>query len=238
MNTLEPVPDNQGALYKSSGFLGERANRYERALSRLDELSDTLGVSDVVDVVGVLADIKPTAIVDDTADMEQVIDELGLYACVYYDDMNSSLLVSKSETSYQELARTLTESGGESRMRNIGRLLGYPRTATDYFIARGETLDGTFEQQLPLILPRELVGTPLGELHPFVYSPDHWREEVESYTVPLAAAVSSMTPLTYDTLCMKAEITNMAFFGAGVLRLSEVSQELPGGYKMRVKYVG
>lgn len=159
--------------------------------------------SDVIDLVGVVAGVKPAAIIQPytIGDIEAVAKDLHI-SCRVIDEI-SEFAVSRYPELSNELARmyTATQNGGrltESAHRAIGELLGYPKTATDYFIARADTLDTSDE--LPMVVPRPFIDTVDGYFHSFVLSPDHYKEEVEAYCRPLQAATKEWMPDTYKYL--------------------------------------
>lgn len=161
----------------------------EVALAELDALGEKLGrlvARDVIDVIGVVAGIKPAAIVggDTTAVSTPLLDRLGVKTAT------STAAEQLIYVSYrQELALDLAAAheralaGDLEAHRQVGELLGYPETAIVYFLKRWESLDT--DQPLPQHRPEEVEGTVSRRFQAFILSPDHYEEEVASYCQPL-----------------------------------------------------
>lgn len=150
---------------------------------------------DVRDVVGVIAGIKPTALISEVnAETGQLLATLGLWQC---DKGGAELCVSRDLALADELGvqfrnvREGTPTQVEQTERAIGSLLGYPGTSTDYYIKYRS------DEQLPIIIPVVAEGTALWGFDQFIVSPEHWRDELASYAVPLATATAELAPRTY-----------------------------------------
>jgi hypothetical protein len=179
----------------------ERRTDYEIALDKLDRLSGSINPADIIDTVGVLADIKPASIIDYSPDLLDVLDKLGLSYCELgrCPEAIDDLTLSKDPRISVELATILTdEEASDDKFRRIGTLLGYPESAIEYFIRRSTSIDKDDpDEELPAIIPKAFDGTVHDEFCQFILSPEHWREEVEAYALPLEAAVRDMAPKTF-----------------------------------------
>ena len=152
-------------------------------------------VSDLVDIVGVLADIKPAALIDRESVPVSLITQLGLaYATTV--SLNHLLYVSRSESSARRLAALHAEVFGQKlsprKERAIGKLLGYPKTATEYFIKRWSTVGAPDE--LPMVCVVDTEHTASSYYQQLILSPDNWKEELAAYSEPLEATVRALTP--------------------------------------------
>lgn len=156
---------------------------------------------DMLDIVGVVAGIKPSAFLNmDGPDAEKIMTKLGL---AWHQTIGGGMAISRFDTLADALAARFEHlwdgiGDRDTMHREIGKLLGYPATATEYFIKRSATIDNPIDEQLPMILPEELEGTVRGSFHQFVLSPEAWRDELESHVVPIEAAVKELAPLTYE----------------------------------------
>ena len=157
--------------------------------------------NEVSDLIGVLYGIKPTAYLDlapfrnDQDNIHRTIGRLGVSVVPFTSSHESELAV----VSYDiELARdavaalcsrlTQYEEGVE---RRLGRLFGYPATATDYYILRRATLGTDHE------LPGHSVTGTAQHFAQFTLSPGKLDEEMREYAYPLKRAVKKATPETY-----------------------------------------
>lgn len=173
----------------------------ELPIYELDMLPKSEYTATIIEIVGVLSDIKPVTIIEETDQrVVGLLQGLGLK----WDSVTGDNLViaSKDERSLGEMKYWVDgpEAGSDKGHQEIGKLLGYPETATDYFIKRLPTMDLEPTEQLPMILPVSLEGTVSGLLHHFVLSPDNWQQEIDNYIVPLERAVHDYTPRTYHAL--------------------------------------
>jgi len=172
----------------------------QAGLSKVDSKPATSArASAISEMVGVLVGLKPAALMrDDYIDLED-IEAVGLS----YESMDDSghYAVSKDEAISEDLRDVFQLSRDEDGQlttnghRQIGKLLGYPETATDYFLKRMDTYDTP--EELPLVRSRSLQGTPGDFLHQFILSADNSQEEIQNYVMPLVAAVKELTPNTY-----------------------------------------
>jgi hypothetical protein len=176
----------------------EYGSEYELAMDRLDWFYDGIRLGDTVDIVGVLADVKPASVVSYNPELLDVLWKLDLSTCPfgYEPGLVERMTVSKDQHLAEELADLFVNNyDGEDRNREIGTLLGYPASATEYFVKRRLTLEK--DSELPMVIPADLTGTVRKEFCQFNLSPENWREEVEKYAVPLEEAVRNLTPETY-----------------------------------------
>ena len=177
------------------------------AFAELDTLSERLGkrvARDVSDVVGVICDIKPAAIIggDNTYISKDFLKTIGLESTD--SSVKDILYVSKDMKVARRLAR-LHEKSWEDPMesleehREIGELLGYPDSAIDYYLKRLKTLDS--DNPLPQCRPPEVEGTVSRRFQRFILSPDNYELEVRGYCIPLEEATRLYAPKTYAAIC-------------------------------------
>ena len=169
-----------------------------------DAVKDELLRSEIMDIVGVVAGVKPSAIINHTDHLAHSLSDLNLTHHELLDiSGGSSMTISRSEPLAKELAGKFQElwsphySNNDEIHRSIGKMLGYPKTSTDYFLERSPTVGGPFDDQLPVIRPIELENVARSHFCQLILSPDHWREELESYAVPLETATRELAPKSY-----------------------------------------
>lgn len=172
------------------------------ALTRLDKraLKDTNIMIDMPDITGVLANVKPSAYIYSSKEMEQFAGTMGLVYCQSTSPEYAT--ISRSDELANELVKTfesvcVSSKEVAEKNRKIGKLLGYPETATAYFVERMESMQNSFSDELPYVMPEGLEGTIHREFVRLNLSPDHWREELEEYVLPLETSVYELAPLTY-----------------------------------------
>lgn len=164
---------------------------------------------DTVDVVGVLRGIKPGSLIEDANNMEDYVRKLGL-SCEKIEGKGMMTIAWNDELA-KYLADDLSASWGEilnetpEGNRKIGKLLGYPETATEYYIDRLASFEDPSREDLPMILPEEFDGTVREYFHQFVLSPDNWREETENYIIPLEEATRELAPRSYKQIEQEVE---------------------------------
>lgn len=168
-------------------------------LASLDSATtDSVEAAELMDIAGVLGGVKPAALLHgDIVDRESVV-RLGLKTMGAY---NGCFVASFDE----ELSATFVSVFNDQRTpegeltddahRNIGAMLGYPETSTEYFIARAKSFDGP--DQLPMVMPRSIRNTPTENVHQLILSPDNYKEELESYVLPLEKAMQEFAPHSY-----------------------------------------
>ncbi|MDB5180895.1 MAG: hypothetical protein JWO54_657 [Candidatus Saccharibacteria bacterium] len=195
------------------------ADRIEKATTQVPLLNaeqkealhliDTVPVSinrgrAVMELVGVVAGIKSAADLEREDFDIELIDALGLAYDLYSDKY---FTVSWDKKLSQELSSLFLQRQPkdikESTERRIGKLLGYPETATEYYIRRMKTINTP--NKLPSVKPRSLKGTVTDLFHMFVLSPDHTQQEIDTYVKPLEAAVKALTPNAYGLLVEEVE---------------------------------
>ena len=161
----------------------------------------------MIDTVGVVADIKPAALLEgDHATVEALAHIEGIYSVALdYPDATGKVIskdpdLAKHLQSLLVDSRILCDEGyiPDDQHREIGRILGYPRTATDYFIERAK------HRRTHRRYPNEawLEAVPLFHRHiaGFIFSPNHYPEEIEEYSAKLAEALRAYAPNTYRSL--------------------------------------
>jgi hypothetical protein len=170
-----------------------RANRYNHILM------------DNVDVLGVVGGVKSLALVMNRPNLLPLLSDMNLHAHTI-DPKNDRfhmpvVAVAKHPDVIDELVAT-SQLSDEEEHRTVGRLLGFPETATDYFLRRFDTI-GT-PDELPMIIPDWIDGTVDEQLHSFILSPEQYQEEMAAYIDPLHDAVRTFGPETYRGLEKRA----------------------------------
>lgn len=179
----------------------------KKALAGLDGLSEEFGESiayDVTDVIGVLVGLKPAALVGgNKRDIEtSLFERLGLSYAQWPE--KNLVYVSRDKVLAHRLAELHKQVWGSNAIypdenREIGRLLGYPETATEYFIERLKTLGSN--NPLPAVNPDDTGDTVSSYFQNLILSPDNYKEELAEYCEPLEAAVREFAPKTYAVFC-------------------------------------
>ncbi len=219
MKSSEAAQPRQFGSLADRDRIMESSVYYELALNKLDRLSGRLDPGHITDIVGVLADIKPGSMVKYDPELLNATTDLNLSFCWFGYDPGSIDRVAISKDPYiaEELAGLFEDGWRDNdRCRKIGKLLGYPATATDYYLRRRETLEKGCE--LPMILPKMIEGTVRKAFCQFNLSPEHWPEEVETYVLPLERAVRDLTPETFRII---KEGVNRHRFSGAVLSIVE-----------------
>jgi hypothetical protein len=86
-----------------------------------------------------------------------------------------------------DIGQTINQKLWEESSREIGRLLGYPETAIEYFIAEQDIED---EERQRL----------LGRYQFYVHSPQHHEQEYQAYDAKIFQAIRDYTPKTADII--------------------------------------
>jgi hypothetical protein len=151
-----------------------------------------------MDLVGVIAGLKPVAFLHTQEINPALVSAVGLnWELIEYGmfaasrDEHLSLELKEVFLSHRNNEGNLTDDGH----RIIGKLLGYPESATDYFVDRLPTVFTPVE--LPMVKSRALEGTSTDFFHQFVLSPGNHQSEIDDYIKPLETAVRELTPNTY-----------------------------------------
>lgn len=170
------------------------------ALSSFDQMAtNTLEAGTVMDVVGVVAGVKPAALLYDGLEDLDILKNVGLYVSLI-DGETPMYAISRDLTLAEELqGLMMNQSQGESedfaeKHARIGRLLGYPTTGTDYFVRRFQTMNS---ENLPMIRLKQSKGTVDASFQQLILSPEHYKDEVRQYSEPLQAAVKELAPHSY-----------------------------------------
>ena len=183
------------------------------ALKDLDDLGvdcySTRQLSDIVNIVGVLADIKPVTIIDDEfhddASRQRLlglVDALGMtsHEATLLNGVKS-IFISKDTQKAILLNDLWNElflreiSDRDDVERGIGKLLGFPETAIDFYIKRGD------EYNITPAAPQS--GEPF---HRLVLSPENTESERAEYCVPLEDATRELLPRTYQHIAAVEEM--------------------------------
>ncbi len=177
--------------------------RKHKALARLDAAPPNyVRAAGLMDIAGVIAGIKPVVLMHTSEVSIKEVKTLGFH-CVVVNE-TGSYIASNDRTRAIEAARIftqgLTKSGNRTvaTERKIGKLLGYPATATEYFLKRWKTLDT--KDELPVVIPRSTLGTVDDFFVQLILSPEHYKEELAAYVMPLKEATRQYLPKTYRYL--------------------------------------
>ena len=179
------------------------------ALTALDSLATAHGehiAYDITDIVGVLVGLKPVAMIGNNSKAPDIttalVEKLGLKHASWPE--KNLTYVSFNQENADRMAQLHTVVWGANAAhpdenREIGALLGYPVTATDYFIRRLTS----FEAGVPL--PIVEIDEPADSVSQYfcslILSPEHAKEEISAYCKPLEEAVQEFAPTTYETFC-------------------------------------
>ena len=178
------------------------------ALADLDNLSDLYGkyiVHDIIMVVGVLIGLKPVAMIGNNSENRDIdaelISDLGLRTAfwseknltyVSFDQILANRMAELHRTVWGENTEHLEEN------REIGQLLGYPKTAVEYFVRRLEL----FKTGMPLPMLDVEDDENISEYFlEMILSPEHYKAEIAEYCRPLEKAVQQYAPKTYALIC-------------------------------------
>lgn len=169
-------------------------------------------------IMGVLIDVKPACMIDFTKDdvegmdlnvFEGFLKSLNLEFIYEKTELNPDVEPTFTHTYYiskeKRIATMLQETEHELYdhfdtdepnapiikviHRKIGRLLGYPETATDWFLIRQEKID------LNEIDDDEIYKDLQNYFH-FIHSRNNAEEEFEEYDQPIHEAMEKYTPLS------------------------------------------
>ena len=169
-------------------------------------------------IMGVVIGVKPACMIDftekDTEGMDMKVFEsfltsLGLEFIYDKTELNPEIEPSYTNTYFiskeKRTARMLFDTEHELYdhfdtdepnapiikiiHRKIGRLLGYPETATDWFLIRQEKLD--LDE-----LENDEIYKDLQSFYHFIHSRNNSDEEFEEYDKPIHEAMEKYTPLS------------------------------------------
>lgn len=169
-----------------------------------DSVQDIFQAYEMADIVGVLSGVKPAALLGEdnigtgrfSEELPRALQLMGLTA---QKISSNAVAVSRHPEIVHELSCYYDRRFGdntEAAHYGIGKCLGYPVSATEYFLRRLPTLFG--DDELPIVRP--LSGGDERYFHQFVLSPGHYQEEIDTYAKPLREAVELMAPNTYRTI--------------------------------------
>lgn len=220
------------------------SQKQSHAMSEIDRAAtkDEMMRSEIMNIIGVVVGIKPSAILSYSAQLSSQIRDLGLNYHVLTDlEGNDALTISRSELLAKKLAESFQDLWSRGRNdrsavhRDIGKMLGYPETSTDYFLKRLATLGGPLESRLPVIIPHEFESGAGREFCQLILSPDHWREELEDYLAPLELATRRLAPKSYRCFEREARRSKVASWCRKLIRKPEQSSYGPGVVTLSVK---
>lgn len=192
------------------------------ALKQLDRPRFLPDACEIADIAGVLSGVKPCALIflmdlpaKRRREIGSILARLGLKTRIYDKRL---MFVSKDDPILDEFERNWSARNPERVDKTlehaIGKLLGYPPTATEHYIRRLVTLEKSGE--LPDMVEPPLKG-PIKHFCWLVLSPDNYADEIEAYSRPLMEATKKFAPKTYAIISH-----NQRHLGLGGLLLSRL----------------
>jgi hypothetical protein len=179
----------------------------------------------ITELVGVLAGLKPSALMQQNWIHTVDIEAVGMSYEVL-EDRNFAIsrdsVISNYLSEVVQSARHDDEYDPVEGDRQLGKLLGYPDTAVEYYVARATTVNTSDE--LPIVKSRSLQDTTTEFFQQFILSPDHYEQEINEFLLPLQAAVKSLTPNTY------LFIEEQTYRNNEVMRKQDVTRVKIGNY--------
>lgn len=201
--------DLQSVLSEFETYLLEHSNRPAVMSDRLSN------------IIGVLIDVKPTAIIDfspqseriNLADFEKYLSRLGLsfiydrtiigsgatpdFIHTYFISKQPSLIrqLLNAEHELYELFQTNAPNAPviKATHRLIGRLLGYPETAIDYFLLRQEKMELAE-------IPQSEWSKDIESYFHFIHSQLNGVDEFEVYDRPIHEAMAECLPTSAEIM--------------------------------------
>ena len=169
-------------------------------------------------IIGVIIGIKPSCVIDfnpidvknmDLKEFERLLKKLGLEFIYEKTELDTDFDIKFTHTYFiskkKETAEMLFDAEHELYdhfstdepnspvikiiHRRIGRLLGYPETATDWFLVRCEKMDKDE-------MDEDEIFKDLQKYHHFIHSRTNDEEEFEEYDKPIHEAMEKYTPLS------------------------------------------
>lgn len=164
------------------------------------EYFDESNLSAMAAIAGVFADVKPAAFCNVRAlennyfDPDQFranLKSLGIYSYFQpeghsdtYDADLGTWYLSKDPQNLKLLQDIREDySGGDDRERALGKLLGYPETATEYFIKRSHS-------EAPFSPPPQTDYV----ITNYIHDPAHLQAECDAYERPITEALQKYCP--------------------------------------------
>lgn len=181
------------------------------ALASLDKTSKSITTSSRnIDIIGVLVGIKPATFFyvdtpEEVTRLEPLVRSLGL---VYLSlDIPGTFVVSRTKQTGAEFYKAYHQRDKAGKFttkahKEIGQLLGYPKTSTEYFLKRLKSM--FTDAELPMVFSRSTEGTVSEYFCQFVMSPEYYQNELEVYQKPLEAATKELLPNTYTYLTKRS----------------------------------
>lgn len=175
-------------------------------LSAMEWFDDSVGnifqAYDYADIIGVVAGIKPATVVNlDTLvgsslterDAVALLADMGLEVQSHINTFGYRLLAVSRHSAINNLLVDSLYIKTRTAQQTVGRCLGYPTTATEFYIRRTLESDAGSKPPAPDI-PLDPRG---GNFTQLILSPEHYEEEIQAYSEPLRRAVEVMAPNTY-----------------------------------------
>ena len=177
-----------------------------------------IGADRLCCIMGVIIDIKPSCVIDfnpvdaekmDLKEFENYLAKLGLkfiyektdidgdfgdqYTHTYFISKKKETAEMLYDAEHELYDHFLTDEPNSPVIKiihkKIGRLLGYPETATDWFLVRCEKMD--LDE-----MDKDEYMKDLQKYHHFIHSRTNGEEEFEEYDRPIHEAMEKYAPLS------------------------------------------
>ena len=154
--------------------------------------------TDARDVAGVLAGIKQVAYVSHGFISPTLLKKMGLHRVVTSSVAEVYSLDRATANEFKAAVKN-TFSNLSVAMpghKVQGKLLGYPKTSTTYFMKRWADI-----HKYPNVVLKSSIGTMSGEFfQDFILTPKHYNKEIREYSEPLEYATAILLPRTYKKM--------------------------------------
>lgn len=189
-------------------------------LNKFDNFS-VIHNPDKIDIMGVYCDIKPFCTVDGFTNQEEVkqittiVEEMGLKTdTVFWKDFYGQyeIRIAKSEETLQKAKEIdlIFDSGDtKNAQTELGKLYGYSETSSQAFENPQLRLDKKEEERLR----RKSLAAYYCD---FVFSKDHYREEISSYGEKIMLTIKNYLPNTHKSIIKEWKHDKSPIFIKGI----------------------
>ncbi len=172
---------------------------------------EPLALTDAMNIAGVISGIKPAALIDGDLTDRKALKSLNLFSS---PSAYGLLAVSRDATTAKKLSdahiELMTDKGRDADLhRDIGRLLGYPPTAINYFLKRIKTMDTA--EELPMVRVRSRKYIKNNHFQQLILSPKYWQQELATYCEPLEEAMCANLPKSYRAVVRRSNRERRAY---------------------------